>query len=174
MAAAAASAAVGTCAVCLCDLLPSEEAFLDSCFHHFHLQCIERWAEAQLDNPPAHGSPLSCPLCRSPFESAVFDCEGGAFRRRFFGLRHRTAAAAEQAGGSGSLALTAQHRRRRAVYATPLTPEELHVRRQRVAGLTQAQAQRPAVEEFAARELQALMLTADVALVASHVAATHD
>lgn len=31
-------AACGTCPICLAELDSSEEAFLDGCFHHFHLQ----------------------------------------------------------------------------------------------------------------------------------------
>lgn len=34
----AAAASCGICAICLADLEPAEEAFLDACFHHFHLQ----------------------------------------------------------------------------------------------------------------------------------------
>ena len=37
-AAGGASASCGTCAVCLCEIEPTDEAFLDECFHHFHLQ----------------------------------------------------------------------------------------------------------------------------------------
>lgn len=73
--------ACGTCAICLGDLQPEEEAFLDSCFHHFHLQCIQRWVAAQREQVQGRAPPaLACPLCRRPFASAIHDCHDTAYR----------------------------------------------------------------------------------------------
>ncbi|PRW20449.1 E3 ubiquitin- ligase Topors-like [Chlorella sorokiniana] len=124
------AAACGTCAICLAELDNCDEAFLDGCFHHFHLQCVERWAAAQQEQAGAvnrggrgGGPSLACPLCRRPFESAIYDCHDSAYRRRFFGSSRPLSAASDASGGTGSLALTAAHRRRRAAYASPL-PEQ--------------------------------------------------
>jgi hypothetical protein len=76
------SAPCGSCAICLAELQPAEEAFLDGCWHHFHFACIRRWADCQVEQAAAEGDPptLACPLCRRPFASAIYDCHDTAYR----------------------------------------------------------------------------------------------
>lgn len=64
--------------VCCC-LQSAMLQLLPSCMA---LQCVRRWVAAQREGSQERrgAAALACPLCRRPFESAVFDCEGGAYR----------------------------------------------------------------------------------------------
>ncbi|KAL4854779.1 hypothetical protein ACK3TF_004485 [Chlorella vulgaris] len=169
------------CAICLAELRPEDEAFLDACFHHhFHFACIRRWAELQLEQPVGHHAPmLACPLCRQPFASVFYDCQDSAYRRHDFlpqtaasrrHAAHPGPGAAAGGGGSGSLPLTVHHRRRRAVYSSAMPAAQQQRLEQQLLGPSAAR--QLDLRAFVVRELQALMLQEEVGLVAQHVLAT--
>lgn len=98
------SSLCGTCPICLSQISPETEAFLDVCFHSFcfdvswidlttsfatslqaaqanpcwdnllALQCIKQWTSTQ------EGPTLACPLCKQPYYSIIYDCHDTAFR----------------------------------------------------------------------------------------------
>lgn len=129
-------------------------------------QCITKWTDTQRYQLAVHGPGFHCPLCKRPYTSIIHDCQDTAdFVRRWV---------VDQSAGPSfapeTLQLTVAHRRRRGVYSTALDAAE----QERVGQvlLTPELVSRLEVGKWVERELQALMQTQDVALVAAHLTGT--
>lgn len=50
-----------TCAICMCDLDPTDYIYNLKCHHVFHLDCLERWYSRR----------NTCPVCKQPVDFIV-------------------------------------------------------------------------------------------------------
>src|SRR5689334_18593128 len=90
------------------------------------------------------------------------------------GLRRRHWVEGDRASGSeATLALSGIQRLRRSVYFTPVASEQCPLPAADVAKpWTPARSQRPDLQTWLHRELQALLLEADVLIIAQHILGT--
>ncbi|KAK9800310.1 hypothetical protein WJX73_010938 [Symbiochloris irregularis] len=152
---------VARCPICLEPIVAADEAFLDACFHRFHVQCILRWTEAQKAHPSGDGAKwLSCPLCKESYTSIVHDCKDDAFRQ--------TSLTDAQSAGQAGFQLSAKQRRRRSVYYA-LQPVSTSRSFPGKSSTLTALLKRTSVKPWLARELQALLLQEDVDLISQHI-----
>ncbi|KAK9811556.1 hypothetical protein WJX72_005822 [[Myrmecia] bisecta] len=155
-----------TCSICLGSLEPVQEAFLNDCFHCFCFKCILQWNEAQRAHPPAEGARYTCPLCKTAYTSIIHDCSDNSYRR------HQVDDSANSSDGT-AIALSFTQRLRRSVYFTAAATDQQPLTGQQLARLRDpSRLHKPELQKWVQRELQALLLEADVDLVVQHVLGT--
>ncbi|KAF6256032.1 hypothetical protein COO60DRAFT_152412 [Scenedesmus sp. NREL 46B-D3] len=160
------------CPICLNHIELQNEAYLNPCFHRFCFTCIQQWTDAQKLHPPAspfrlesnNGSmALACPMCKRPYTHIVYDCVGRSYRML---------ATSGHTGGDADVALTAQQRRRRALYITQQQASSCDGQEQVAQPSRRGQPRAPnspQITEWVTRELQALLLEDDVDVIVQHV-----
>lgn len=63
-----------TCAICMCDLEPTDYLYNLKCHHVFHVDCLEKWYSRR----------NRCPICRQPIDFIVTTQDHYTFDRAAF------------------------------------------------------------------------------------------
>ncbi|KAL4542221.1 hypothetical protein Ndes2526B_g09195 [Nannochloris sp. 'desiccata'] len=127
---------IGTCPICLTDISAADEAFIEPCLHHFCFRCLQAWVRTQQNQ----ASPVTCPVCKTPFNSIIYDCHDVAYR--VWSIDDAPTSTGKHL--DNRFGLTSEQRRRRSRYSAPFA-------------------------QWLIRELQALLLQEDVDLLAHHI-----
>ncbi|KAK9869078.1 hypothetical protein WJX84_005003 [Apatococcus fuscideae] len=156
------------CPVCLRPTPEVQAAYLlPACWHRFCTECISKWTAVQQQHPgPATAPSYSCPLCKANYDSYVWGSQSDqTFQQTSVDPQHQFQAP--------PTILSPEVRARRAFYYSRDPP--CHSTQDRRSVQLQARAwdadflQRGDVVTFAARELRALLLEANVDLLVLHV-----
>ncbi|GIL47912.1 hypothetical protein Vafri_4540 [Volvox africanus] len=123
------------CPICYQSIALEDEAYVATCYHRFCHKCITEWTVQQRRHPIYDNSggrrgnrpDYRCPMCKQPYLYILFDCVLNSFRVEFVDDEARRRGCVPS-GGMG-MALSAGHRRRRALYVTqprqtPQLPEQ--------------------------------------------------
>ncbi|KAH7615883.1 putative E3 ubiquitin-protein ligase Topors [Nannochloris sp. 'desiccata'] len=164
---------IGTCPICLTDISAADEAFIEPCLHHFCFRCLQAWVRTQQNQ----ASPVTCPVCKTPFNSIIYDCHDVAYR--VWSIDDAPTSTGKHL--DNRFGLTSEQRRRRSRYSAPCNQVEeeqvsavekgntLESRHFEEVFVTLKALSRPAVAQWLIRELQALLLQEDVDLLAHHI-----
>ncbi|GIL75037.1 hypothetical protein Vretimale_2476, partial [Volvox reticuliferus] len=112
------------CPICYQPIALEDEAYVATCYHRFCHKCIKEWTVQQRRHPIhdiSRGSRGSrpdyrCPMCKQPYLYIIFDCVLNSYRVEFVDDEARRKGCVASSGIG--MALSAGHRRRRALYVT--------------------------------------------------------
>ncbi|GLI69607.1 hypothetical protein VaNZ11_014274 [Volvox africanus] len=112
------------CPICYQPIALEDEAYVATCYHRFCHKCIAEWTVQQRRHPIHNISgggrgnmpDYRCPMCKQPYLYILFDCVLNSFRVEFVDDEAQRRGCVPS-GGTG-MALSAGHRRRRALYVT--------------------------------------------------------
>lgn len=147
---------IGTCSICLVEISIDEESFVETCMHHFCFSCIVKWTQTEV----AKSRSPRCPLCKQTYSSVIYDCQDVAFRR--WNIDGSSAPGSVDDG----FALTVPHRRRRMRYSEPSNYERIDIYRNALIPVQRLRS--PETASWLRRELQALLLYEDTAMIEQH------
>ncbi|KAL4530825.1 hypothetical protein Ndes2437B_g04301 [Nannochloris sp. 'desiccata'] len=102
---------IGTCPICLTDISAADEAFIEPCLHHFCFRCLQAWVRTQQNQ----ASPVTCPVCKTPFNSIIYDCHDVAYR--VWSIDDAPTSTGKHL--DNRFGLTSEQRRRRSRYSAP-------------------------------------------------------
>ncbi|GLC68743.1 hypothetical protein PLESTF_000730400 [Pleodorina starrii] len=117
------------CPICYQSIPVEDEAYVASCYHRFCHRCINEWTSQQRRHPVTDSSGRArnrteylCPMCKQPYDYILYDCVLNSYRVEFVDDEARRRGCSTVGVGAG-MALSAGHRRRRAIYVKQAQPQ---------------------------------------------------